>query len=68
MLHGELYGLLKIHNPDVLLYSQLPTYQLAEHITSPITPLMGLANSFVKNSQHFVEMIGEEKLLDDGEL
>ena len=66
----KLYGLPKIHKPDVPLRPIVscigsPTYQLAKHITSPITPLTGLTSSFVKNSQHFVETIGEERLLDD---
>ena len=65
----KLYGTPKIHKPDVPLRPIVscigsPTYQLAKHVTSLIAPLTGRTSSFVKNSQHFVEMARDIKLLE----
>ena len=56
-----LYGLPKITQADVpmgLIVSCIgsPTYHLAKYITTLISPLTGETPSFIKNSQHFVEM------------
>ena len=63
----KFYGLTKIHKPDVPLRPIAscigsPTYNLAKYMTRLISPLCGKIPSFVKNSQHFVEMIREMKL------
>ena len=54
----RIYGLLKIHRPDVPLRSIVscigsPIYQLSKHITSLISPLAGHTSSHFKNSRHF---------------
>ena len=59
----RIYGLPKIHKPDVPLRPIVscigsPTYQLSKYITSLISPLAGYTSSHVKNSRHFTEMIG----------
>ena len=64
------YGLPKIHKPDTPLRPIVsaigaPTYHLAKHITTIISPLAGNSSSYVKNSRHFVEMISEESVGDD---
>ena len=63
-LPPKLYGLPKIHKPDVPLRPIVssigsPTYQLSKHITELIAPLTGQTDSFVQNSKHFVEMLSE---------
>lgn len=63
----KLYGLPKIHKVDnpmrpIVSCIGSPTYQLAKYVTSLIAPLTGQTTSFVKNSQHFVEMVREEYL------
>ena len=54
----RIYGLPKIHKPDVPLRPIVscigsPTYQLSKHITSLISLLAGHTSSHVKNSRHF---------------
>ena len=49
----------------IVSYIGSPTYQLAKHVTSLITPLTGRTSSFVKNSRHFVEMMKEVRLSED---
>jgi hypothetical protein len=59
----KLYGLPKIHKAEAPLVLRpivssigSPTYHLAKHIATLITPLVGHMDSHVKNSKHFVEM------------
>ena len=66
----RIYGLPKIHKPDVPLRPIVscigsPTYQLSKHITSLISPLAGHTSSHVKNSRHFTEMIGSVHVESD---
>ena len=66
----RIYGLPKIHKPDVPLRPIVscigsPTYQLSKHITSLISPLAGHTSSHLKNSRHFTEMIGSVHVESD---
>ena len=66
----RIYGLPKIHKPDVplrpiVLCIGSPTYQLSKYITSFISPLAGHTSSHVKNSRHFTEMIGSVHVESD---
>ena len=66
----RIYGLPKIHKPDVPLRPIVscigsPTYQLSKHITSLISPLAGHTSSHVKNSRHFTEMMGSVHVESD---
>ena len=66
----RLYGLPKIHKPDVPLRPIVssinsPTYHLAKYVTQVIGPLAGQTTSFVKNSRHFVEKIKDEIIRED---
>ena len=59
---SKLYGLPKIHKPQVPLRPIVScigslTYHLAKYITSLISPLVGQTSSFIMNSQHFTESI-----------
>ena len=68
-----IYGLPKIHKESIPLRPIVscigsPTYKLAKHIVSIITPLVGQTSSFVKDSRHFVRIVRgeirtEEKLV-----
>ena len=56
----ELYGLPKIHKPEVSLRPIVssidsPTYNLAKFLTRIISPLSGKTSTFVKDSGDFVE-------------
>ena len=64
------YGVLKIHKPEVPLRPIVScigslTYQLAQHVTSLITPLTGRTSSCMKNCRQFAEMMRELKLLEN---
>ena len=66
----RIYGLPKIHKPDIplrpiVLCIGSPTYQLSKHITSLISPLAGHTSSHVKNSRHFTEMMGSVHVESD---
>ena len=57
----QLYGLPKIHKPDVPLrpivsFVQSPTYHLSKHL-SDLSPLVGKSASAVRNTKDFVDCI-----------
>ena len=57
-----LYGLPKIHKPNVPLrpivsFMQSPTYQLSKHLTRILSPLIGNTDSSVLNSVEFSTFI-----------
>lgn len=59
----RLYGLPKIHKPEVPLRPIVsaidsPTYKLAKHLASLLQPHVGNTEHHVKNSRHFVEILG----------
>ena len=58
-----LYGLLKVHKPDVLLrpivsFVNFPTYHLSKHLVSLLAPLVGNGPTHVKNSIHLKQTLG----------
>ena len=60
-----LYGLPKIHKPDVPLrpivsFVQSPTYQLSKHLTRILSPLIGNTDSSVLNSVEFSSFIRQK--------
>ena len=63
----RIYGLPKVHKPDVplrpivSLYTS-PTYQLSRHLSTLLTPLVGKSPSHVRNSRDFVNFITEQQL------
>ena len=65
-----IYGLHKIHKPDVplspiVLCIGSPTYQLSKYITSLISPLAGHTSFHVNNSRHFTVMMGSVHMESD---
>ena len=59
----RLYGLPKIHKPDVPLRPIVsaigsPTYHLAKHLTELLRPHIGGTESYVRDSAHFLERLG----------
>lgn len=62
-LPPRLYGLPKVHKPNVPLRPIVsainsPTYRLAKYLTRLLQPFVGQTESFIKNSAHFVEKLG----------
>ncbi len=62
-----MYGLPKIHKPDVPLRPIVSTigsatYSLAKHLSKIISPLVGQTTSYVKNSAHFSELINQQQV------
>ena len=62
--HLQLYGLPKIHKPQVTLHPIVSslgsaTYHLAKELTRILTPLRGKTDSYIKISAHFVDKIKE---------
>ncbi|XP_037505083.1 uncharacterized protein LOC119381202 [Rhipicephalus sanguineus] len=58
-----LYGLPKIHKPDVPLrpivdFTRSPLHKLSGYLHRMLSPLVGQGNTHVRNSAHFVEKIG----------
>jgi hypothetical protein len=58
----HLYGLPKIHKPDILLRPIVssidsPCYAVAEFLHKILSPLAGNTSSFVKDSEHFIKSI-----------
>ncbi|XP_076655132.1 uncharacterized protein LOC143360299 [Halictus rubicundus] len=58
----RLYGLPKIHKPDIPLRPIVstigsPTYKLAKYLTNILKPLTGSTPSYIKNSSHFIHKI-----------
>ena len=57
-----LYGLPKVHKPDVPLrpivsFVSSPTYELSKFLARLVAPLVGLTSSHVRNSKTFVEFM-----------
>jgi hypothetical protein len=64
-----MYGLTKIHKPDILLRPIVssvdsPCYPLAEFLHKILSPLAGNTTSFVKNSEHLIKSIQDINLLN----
>ena len=62
-----MYGLPKIHKESVPLRPIVstigfPTYRLAKELARILSPLVGHAESFIKNSSHFVKDLGQLSL------
>ena len=69
-LTPHLYGLPKVHKPDVPLrpivsFIQSPSYQLSKHLAKILTPLIGNSDSHVRNSSEFVSFIRSVTLRPD---
>nr|XP_054924765.1 uncharacterized protein LOC129383853 [Dermacentor andersoni] len=65
-----LYGLPKIHKPDVPVrpivdYTRSPLYELSGYLHRILRPLAGLTPTFVKDSAHFIELISSTCIDDD---
>ncbi|CAK9810876.1 hypothetical protein ANTPLA_LOCUS6713 [Anthophora plagiata] len=63
----RLYGLPKIHKPDVPLRPIVsaigsPTYNLAKYLTKILKPLTGKTTSHIQNSTHFIQKIQNIRL------
>ena len=62
-----LYGLPKIHKPEVPLrpivsFVGSPSYQLSKHLAHILSPLVGNTPSHVKNSTQFAEFISQQSV------
>ena len=65
----RLYGLPKVHKPDVplrpiLFFVSSPTYALSKFPASLLSPIVGLSDSHVRNSQQFAQFITTQNVLD----
>ena len=65
-----LYGLPKIHKPDIPLrpiasFIQSPSYQLSKHLAHILSPLVGNTDSHVTNSSEFASFIQEHTLAEE---
>ena len=65
----RLYGLPKIHKPDVPLrpivsFVLSPTYELSKFLASLLSPCVGLTDHHVKNSGQFARFITSQTLAD----
>ncbi|XP_072144504.1 4-pyridoxate dehydrogenase-like [Dermacentor andersoni] len=65
-----LYGLPKIHKPDVPVrpivdYTCSPLYELSGYLHRVLRPLVELTPTFVKDSAHFIELIRSTCIGDD---
>jgi hypothetical protein len=63
----RIYGLPKIHKEDVPLRPIVntigsPTYELAKHVAKILSPLVGHTDSFIKDSNDFINIIKNEKV------
>ena len=59
MIKPQLFGLLKIHKPDIPLHPiissiGLATYYLTKELARILGPLKGQLESYIKNSAHLV--------------
>lgn len=66
----RIYGLPKIHKEGVPLRPIVntigsPTYELAKYVAKILKPLVGNTDSFIKDSQDFVNLIKNERLEHD---
>ena len=65
----HLYGLPKVHKPDVLLrpivsFVSSPMYALSKFLASLLSPIVGLSDSHVRNSQQFAQFITTQNVPD----
>ena len=65
----RLYGLPKVHKPDVPLrpivsFVSSPTYALSKFLASLLSPIVGLSDSHVRNSQQFAQFITTQNVSD----
>ena len=65
----RLYGLPKVHKPDVPLrpivsFVSSPTYALSKFLASLLSPIVGLSDSHVRNSQPFAQFITTQNVSD----
>ena len=65
-----LYGLPKIHKPEVPLrptvaFVHLPSYQLSKYLAHILVPLVGNSDSYVVNSKEFASFIWTQNLVDE---
>jgi hypothetical protein len=66
----HLYGLPKIHKPDIPLRpivssTDSPWYALSEFLHKILTPLVGNTDSFVKNTEDFIKSIKDFNLQNE---
>ena len=66
----RIYGLPKIHKPDVPLRPIVssinsPSYSLSQYIASVVSPLAGHTDTAVRNSAHFVREMADVTLAQD---
>ena len=66
----RIYGLPKIHKPDVpfrpiVSFYSSPIYQLSKHLSIILSPLVGKTTSFVKNSAEFARFIRQRTVQKD---
>ena len=66
----SIYGLPKIHKPDILLWPIVlfyssPTYELSKFLVQLLSPLVGNTPSAVKNSREFASFIQQVRLQSD---
>jgi hypothetical protein len=69
----HLYGLPKIHKPDIPLRPIVssidsPCYALSEFLHKILSPLVGNTGSFVNNSEHFITTIKDINLQNEDSL
>ena len=48
----------------IVSFVSSPTYQLSKFLTSLLSPIVGLSDHHVRNSQHFVQFVNTQKLRD----
>ena len=65
----HLYGLPKVHKQDIPLWPIVSfvsslTYQLSKFLSSLLSPIVGLSDHHVRNSQHFTQFVTTQKLRD----
>ena len=65
----RLYGLPKVHKPDVPLrpivsFVSSPTYALSKFLASLLSPIVGLSNAHVRNSQQLAQFITTQNVPD----
>lgn len=63
------YGLPKIHKEQVPLRPIVstigsPTYALAKHLATILSPIVGQTPSHIRNSKHFVELMKDQRISD----
>ena len=64
-----LYGLPKVHKPDVPLrpivaFVHSPSYRLSEYLAQILSPLVGRTDSHVSNSLEFASFVRNQRLTE----